>query len=378
MRISEDKVKSVVSEYIEMRVSRCKHISKTSLGVEVCSTVTQQAAGLWLSARLIMDEIQRLPSPAAIARHLQDIPIGIVQLYQQTFSTIEKSLNPLQLRLSQQVFLWLDMADFVRVGRNSLDRRLLDLIFQAENGGEEVFDSIDLARQLSSPLIELRGDADQEVQVEFIHHTTAQFIRMCSEESMSGIPRILKPQRLKALYRSNTSIWFFEKSPRSDILLHHLRAAPRTKDTADYFEMGYGLWNAFFLDGLPLSLDADEIVAASKLCDKLTEFLVSGACLKWIEMAIIINYTYGYYQLYDNAIEALDASYIGSSSPLPSFRSFSIARNNFFTDYAYVLALTGPTRSWRELSVQIPDGFHTRPVAAQLLALGERYMHSIP
>jgi hypothetical protein len=67
LKISQDKVESLVSEYIEQRVSSCKHISRTSLGLEVHLRVTEAAAGLWLSARLIIDEIQRLPSPASIA-----------------------------------------------------------------------------------------------------------------------------------------------------------------------------------------------------------------------------------------------------------------------------------------------------------------------
>jgi hypothetical protein len=113
LKISQDKVESSISEYIKERVSSCKHISRTGLGSKVHLKVTQAAAGLWLSARLMMDEIQRLPSPQSIARQLQDIPIGIAQLYQQMFSTMERSFSPLQLRLSQQIFLWIDMADFV-------------------------------------------------------------------------------------------------------------------------------------------------------------------------------------------------------------------------------------------------------------------------
>jgi hypothetical protein len=375
LKISQDKVESLISGYIEERVSGCKHISRTPLGFEVHLRVTQAAAGLWLSARLMMDEIQRLPSPLAIARQLQNIPIGIAQLYQQIFSTMERSFSPLQLRLSQQVFLWIDMADFVRVGRSSLDRELLDLVFQAENDGEEVFDSIDLARQLCSPLIELRGDEDDTIKVQFFHHTAAQFVRMCGKERAFEIPRILKPQPLKALYRANTSVWFFEESPKSDLLLQELRSNPCMGNTAEYFEMAYGLWNAFFLEELPQSLDDDEMIAASRLCDKLTEFLLSGRCLKWIEMAIIINYAPGYVQLYENAVEALDAAYDGLPSPLPSFRRFSIARIQFFTDYTYVLSLTGPTGSWEEFLLPVPEGFDTRRVAAQLLALGEQWTH---
>jgi hypothetical protein len=373
LKISKEKVESLVSQYVEERVSRCKHISRTALGNEVHLRVTQAAAGLWLSARLIMDEIQRLPSQESIKRQLQGIPVGIVQLYQQIFTTMESSFSPLQLRLSQQVFLWIDMADFVQIGRNSLDRKLLDLVFQAENSGEEVFDSIDLARQLCSPLIELRGDHHDRIKVEFIHHTTAQFVRMCSKERTLEIPRILKPQQLKALYRGNTSVWFFEESPKSDLTFERLRSRIWTSYTGEYFEMAYGLWNAFFLEDLPSSLDADEIIAASRLCDKLTEFLLSGRCLKWIEMAIIINYRLSSFKLYENAERALYAAYHGISSPLPSFRRFSIARTEFFTDYAYVLLLTGPTVAWDEEPLLTPEGFDSRRVAAQLLSLGEQY-----
>ncbi|KAH8817304.1 hypothetical protein F5884DRAFT_853725 [Xylogone sp. PMI_703] len=376
LKISKDKVERFVSEYIEDRVSRCKHISKTALGVEVQTKVTQAAAGLWLSARLLMDEIQRLPSRASIARQLQDIPTGIVQLYQQIFSTMDESFSPLQVRLSQQVFLWIDIADFVQVGRSTLDRAILDLVFQAENGGEEVFDSIDLARQLCSPLIELRGDVNNEkVKIEFVHHTAAQFLRMCGEQSTFEIPRILKPQRLKALYRGNTGVWYFEQSLKSDVILQQLRSNPRTDNTCEYFEMAYGLWDAFFLKELPPSLNADEIFTVTRLCDKLTEFLLSGRCLKWIEMAIIINYEYGFVNLCDNAEKALYAAYDGVSSPLLPFCRFSTVRRQFFTDYVYVLSLTGPTDSLIKRSASVPEGFSTRRIAAQLLSLGKQWTH---
>ncbi|KAF4625230.1 hypothetical protein G7Y89_g12939 [Cudoniella acicularis] len=147
------------------------------------------------------------------------------------------------------------------------------------------------------------------------------------------------------------------------------------RDTAEYFKMAYGLWNAFFLKELPQSLDADEIIAASRLCDKLTEFLLPGRCLKWIEMATIINYAFGYVNIYENAVGALDAAYDGISNPLPSFRRFSIARTQFFTDYTYVLSPIGPTDPWEEESLSKPEGLDTRQVAAQLLSLGKQWMH---
>ncbi|KAL3424962.1 NACHTdomain protein [Phlyctema vagabunda] len=377
VKISQDKVQGLVSEYINQRVSKCKHISRTALGLEVHQRVTEAAAGLWLSARLMMDEIQRLPSPLSIARQLQNIPIGIIQLYQQIFATMEKSLSPLQLRLSQQVFLWIDMADFVEVGRSSLDRDLLNLVFEAENDGEAVFDAIDLARQLCSPLIELCGNEDEEIEVEFVHHTTAQFVRMCAIEKTLQVPQILKPQRLKSLYRGNTSAWFFQSSPQSNLILQRLRAAPQRTYNGRYFEMAYGLWNAFFLEELPASLDAEEIMAASALCDKLTTFLISGRCLKWIESAIIINYGFGYCKLYDNVLRALDSAQIGTSSQIPSFRAYSLAREQFFADYAYVIASTGRRDHRYEDHPLVPEGFNSRRVALQLLSLGIKWSHLV-
>lgn len=123
------------------------------------------------------------------------------------------------------------------------------------------------------------------------------------------------------------------------------------------FETANGLWNAFFLTDLPQSLDADELSELSRLCDKLTEFLLSSKCMKWIEIAIIINYACGYADLYQNALRALDAGYDGMSSPVLAFHKFSIARVEFFTDYTYVISLTGPTEIWDERTQPKPDGF---------------------
>lgn len=95
-------------------------------------------------------------------------------------------------------------------------------------------------------------------------------------------------------------------------------------------------------------------------------------------MAIIINYAFGFATLYDNADEALVSAYDGISSPLPSFHRFSIVRAQFFTDYAYILSLTGPADPWGEEEgppLPRPEGFNTRPLAVQLLALGNRWAH---
>jgi hypothetical protein len=371
--ISQNDVQGLIWKYVAERVAKCKHIRGTEIGVRVQAKVASAAAGLWLYARLIMDEIQRLPSATSIEQQLQNIPNGLAQLYQQIFATIEKSFSPLQLRLSQQVFLWVDISDFVQVGRYYLDRELLDIVFQAGNSGEEVFDSIDLARQLCSPLIELYKVDDGCFEVRFVHHTAAQFVRLSSKEGSFEVPRILKPQQLKALHRGNTSVWYFEESSKSTLVLQRLRSNPHTVEIQEYLEMAYGLWDAFFLKELPESLDSDGIAEASRLCDKMTTFLMSGRCLKWVEMAIIFNYAGGYGKFFGNAMEALGAVEGGVTGSFYPFQLYSTTRKQFFTDFAYVISLTGPMDGWREQPLMMPEGFQTRPLAAKLLSLGQHW-----
>ena len=217
--ITPANVRHPVWVYVEKRVSRCKQICGTEFGSRVHAKVSVAADGSWLYARLMMDEIERLPSVASIERQLQNIPDGLAQLYEQIFTTMGKSLSPLQLRLSQQLFLWVDMSDFVQVGRTCLDREILDLVFQAENCGEKVFDSIALARQLGSPLIGLFEVQDGMFEVDFVHHTAAQFVRRSSEYSASGATRNTQaPGTEGAISRQYQRVVLREK-PEVDIAL---------------------------------------------------------------------------------------------------------------------------------------------------------------
>jgi NACHT domain len=369
--ISSIHVAEPVRGYVLNRVSQSKYLKGTELGHMVYERVTRAADGSWLYARLMMDELQRLPSAASVQRQLQNIPSGLAQLYVQIFTTMEKYLTPLELRLSQQVFIWIDMSDFVSVGRDSLDRHVLDLVFQAETG-EEVFDSIDLAQQLCSPLVRLYEDYPGRIEVEFVHHTAAQYVRGCSKQRFADLPKILQPQALKELYRGKTSVWYFERCPKSTALLEklHRNQDNPMEDVGEYFEMAYGLWNAFFIKTLPEGLDDHQVTELSEMCDILTDFLLSGRCLKWIEMAIIINYEGSFENLFDNIIKALKASGAGTQSPMPALKKFSMARVQFFADYAYVVYRTGPSSA---RNMKLPTGFMERPLALELMALGNKW-----
>jgi hypothetical protein len=385
-------IQAPVVAYVKQRVAHFQHIRATPLGQQVFNNVSAASDGSWLYTKLILDEIERLPSPASIARHLKNIPTGLVQLYHTIFATVEKSLSPAELYLAQQLFIWIDMKDFVLVGRNALDRDVLDIVFQAANDGDEVFDSIGLARKLCSPLITLKSSRKSEetetsVIVSFVHHTAMQFVRQSAVRntpSMS-IPVILKPQPLKALHRASTAMWYFRESKKCMKLLQGLAKEPDNTDTLEpgaYFEMAYALWGAFYLDTLPEQLDDDDLQQASKLCTQLTEFLLSVPCLRWVELAIIINYRWGYVNLFNNVTAALRAAEAAvkprfdhghEKKDLAAFQVFSVVRLEFFADFAYVISCTGP--AYRRRSLAMPDGFGSRPVAMSLMRLGNKWAH---
>ncbi|KAL3460012.1 hypothetical protein BJX64DRAFT_193425 [Aspergillus heterothallicus] len=384
-------IQEPVVAYVKQRVAHLRHIRDTPLGLQVFQNVSTATDGSWLYAKLILDEIERLPTPASVARHVKNIPTGLVQLYHTIFSTVEKSLSPTELKLAQQLFIWIDMKDFVLVGRHALDRDVLDIVFQAANSGDEVFDSIDLARKLCSPLIRLKtsrreDDTELGVDISYVHHTAMQFVRQSALRTSplsTAVPAILKPQPLKALHRADTAIWYFEHSKECTSLLIKLRES-RNHFPGAYFEMAYALWGAFFLQQLPEHLDQDDLEQASTLCAKLTDFLLSGRCVRWLELAIIINYRGGYVNLYENVIKALRAA--GAAAKLtikptptealrlslPAFQSFSVARMQFFDDFAYVITCTGPAYRPR---LPVPEGFESRPIAKTLMNLGLKWAH---
>ncbi|PQE19469.1 Vegetative incompatibility HET-E-1 protein [Rutstroemia sp. NJR-2017a WRK4] len=373
--ISANDVRDPVWEYVRARVDGCSTISGTPLGNEVYNVVASAADGLWLYARLMMDEIERLPSAAAIRRQLQDLPTGLVQLYEQIFSTMEKSFTPLQLNLCRQVFLWIEMSTFVRVGKKSLTRGTLDLIFQHDNYGEEVFDSIELARQLCSPIVGFYTDARGKIELDFVHHSAAQYVHRCAEDPNLRTPKILMPQRLKELYRGNTAAWFFGSCSKAILLLESMRE--NTVNTGDYFEMAYALWNSLCLRDLPELSDENEIAEATRLCNNLTDFITSEKCLVWIEMAMIINYIGRWVPiLYRNVEQGLEAAESSMRSSFEPFREFSRARKTLMMDYTYVIYKTSNAIEHMGDSTRgmpVPEGFFERPTARKMLELGEHW-----
>ena len=124
--------------------------------------------------------------------------------------------------------------------------------------------------------------------------------------------------------------------------------------------------------GLPLDLDNDEIEEASALLQGLTSYLSSERCLRRVETAIIIDYVGKRRKILLNVETGLDtAKEIGDLTGLPAFGIYQNARMTFLADYLFALHSTGPEYNYLEGPALMPDGFHTRPLAEKMLAIGQ-------
>ena len=347
-----------VRKYIDHRVSRIETISGSDLGKMVVREISSAADGLWLYARLMLDDIQRFPSKALIQRHLRNIPHGLSQLYTQVLRSKERMFSPVHLKFAQQVFLWLDVDDYMPsfLPAECLPYDTMCLLFQRFNFGEPLFDPAALVSELCSPMIEIcdaygntyddgRIGSVHDYEINFIHHTADQYIRECKDLSAVDLPLTLKPRRLRQLHRGSAAVWYFTVCNTSELNLKVLRDVPYATIYKSYFEMAYGLWGALWLQCLPADLDGPETVEATILLREINDFISpqSDLCLRWVESAIIINYAGKWSQLLENAEEGLVlANTLGGIIAIPIFEIYRQRRMTFFKDYVYVLELTGP------------------------------------
>lgn len=368
-----------IRAYALQRASDVRVLSSQKLQQLVADEVCSAAQGLWLYARLMLDEIQHLPNIAMIQHQLRNIPRGLQQLYTQILTTLESKIDNWQLSVAQQIFLWIDISDFMLVvPEDSLSLAVLEIALQYVSMGEPVHDPIPLIHRLGGHMVDVFEADDSPAAVDFIHHTARQFVGWSSTAPSAQVPVILKPRRLRELHCGATAAWYLSQHPQAKSDCHNLRQARGALRGLQYFEMAYALWGAFKLAELPTRFDDEESLQITDLCSQLIHFLSSDQCLTWIEMAVLINYAGGYSLLLENVEDALAASSEPLASTHSSFEAFRQARRVFFMDYAYVICQTGPDQclSGAEDERQAhnaPVGFYERPLARKLLQIGRRY-----
>lgn len=375
-----------IRAYAWQRVSSMPVLSSTKLQELVVDEVCGAAEGLWLYARLMLNEIQHLPNLAMIQHQLQNIPRGLRELYTHILTTLASTLDDWQLRVVQQLFLWIDINDFARIGRwTSLSLDALERALEYVSMGGPIHDPVLLVRRLGSHMIDCFTDDKGAPVVDFIHHTARQYIEWSSTAPSARMPVILQPRRLRALHCGATAAWYLSQHPEAKADCETLKQTHGMIGYNLYFEMVYALWGAFHLSDLSADdLDDEESIHLEELCRQLTRFLSSDQCLTWIEMAILINYAGGFPQLLENVELAIAASLREPLEGHPRPRAFQVFRNArlvFFTDFAHVIRQTAPEdcllaapRDDRSsLEESPPAGFDGRPLAQKIRQIGRRY-----
>lgn len=374
-----------IKRYIHSRVRNNPIISGTDIGREVTDFIALAANGLWLYARLMMDEIDRLPSVGQIQKQLKVLPRGFTELYTQIIRTTEVDFNPIELRLAQQLHLWIDVNDYLPNsiwGGGWLRNDMLELIFQYANDGEAVHDPARQISRVSGPLLESLTAEVKSIglpvyEVDFIHHTAAQYLRESNCLPAAQLPLILRPRRLRHLYRAAVAIWYYTDCTQSELLLKDLREnkGGYTHFMINYFEMAYGLWNALKLDEFPEIRDPEEAREAELVLRKLTDFITTPACLRWIESAILINYRGRFPHLIWNAVASWKAARKVIHHQFAPFAAFSKARVRFCHHYVFILAATGLGRDSAPAELLTIDekDFLQDDLAQGILSLSKRW-----
>ena len=375
-----------IQKYVDHRVLQMKTLSDGVLGLIVTRQITRAADGLWLYARLMLDEIERLPSAALIQRHLRSIPHGLTQLYTQILKSKESTLTAMDLEFGQQVLLWFDISDYLPAFLPNfyVDYETLVLVLQKVNFGQPLFNPAELVSNLCSPLMRVEDFQQVEgvpsiyrYQISPAHHTADQYIRESQNLPAANLPLMLRPRRLRQLHRCATSIWYFTACETSATHLQNLRDDPERHYYGSYFEMAYGIWNALHLVHLPTDLDEPEITEATTLLREITSYITSEECLRWVETAIIINYVGKWSKLLLNAetglVSARENRHLTSIS---AFQTFQDARMTFLSDYLYVLQATGPDYHLLGNPPLMPDEFKTRPLAVRML-IGQEWQEVV-
>jgi NACHT domain len=393
-----------LEHYIADRVSKLSvtaHIDD-SLRKTVIASITETSAGLWLFARLLLDEIEHAPSPEEITRQLQNLPHGLVELYTSILHTKEVKFSPTQVRMAQQIYLWLDKSDYIparfwkKMNGDSLDDETISCLFKYACSSKQVFHPMKLVQNMCTPLIHTRVlhcaymihhqdgyDDDASIYVaEFFHQTAKQYLNWSIDALPSTVPQSLKLRRLGHLHRGIFAIWYFTESADFQQDLRQLQGRPREGDFECMMNVLCGCWRALNVANTSRALVKGHEEEAEELVEQLVWFITTDRCLGFIEATFIVNFS----TQFDNTMSAtisllMDTPKQGltdppaySREPLPpALRKLEVAQATLLTDLAYIVASLRLSLIPSVKTPEMPVGFEDRPVAQKILGIARKW-----
>ena len=279
LRLDDTHRTASIRAYALQWLSKIKLLSDEKVQQWAAYWICSAVQGLWLYARLMLDERQQLLNLAMTRQQLQNIPRGLQQLYTQILTNLVSRVKDWQLAVAQQTFLWVDIVDFVLVKRiGSCPLNILEFALQYVSMGEPIHDSIPLIRSLGAHLVDVFEVKDDVAVIDFIHHTSRQYVERSENAPASQVPIILKPRPLRELYCAVTAAWYLSQHPQAKADCQRLRKNPKCAWDIPYFEMACALWGAFKLEALPAQLDDEEIDRVTESCNQLIQYLSTDQC----------------------------------------------------------------------------------------------------
>jgi hypothetical protein len=395
IHMTADQCQNSIEPYVKERLADINSLGRHRYDVQLAESIINAAEGLWLFARVLLDELHHAPSLGEVQRQIAGLPHGLRSLYTSILIAKENSFSDIQLKMAQELFLWIDTAEYLPEWAvpdeqtDCLEGETICTILGAAAASRQLLDPRQIVRHLASPLLEVRSISptssyDQHgipydcttLAVDFLHQTVPQYLRLSVGAPSAELPQVLRPRRLASLHRGVTATCYLSRSHDFKDNLQQLRERPRDGIFPDYIEMVYGLWGALRLPHLRWDLEAEEAVKAGNLCDQLTQFLTTDQCLGWIEAAIIINYAGRWINLITNVEDVLEVD-VDSFSSTPAFYRFHCARQALMVDFVYVLTSTWPKSDLPPQTANrvdnMPDGFYQRPLARKIMALARQY-----
>ncbi len=398
IEMQKEAVVESVNQFVSQHLSEFQSRQRIRLPEHLVRRLTIETGGLWLYARLLMDEISHSASFTEIESLLDSIPQGIEALYTTIISALGERISKPQLRMAKELFLWLDTTDYVSESSQRFRRSIylcdntFTVLLMYVNRGEQVFNPIKVVRDLCFPLVEVRktpqltplainNSNNQKTRfAKFTHLTARQYLQWVTDASPEEVPALLKPRRLQTLYRGKTATWYFAESASLKAKLDRLQDRPMSFELEVYLEMVGALWDCLKLESLRKDLNQDESRKANEIIELLTAFISTEKCLRWIEASIIVDFGWKSRRLTDNLIEAFSVAQ-NRVPECPALENYRAARLPFFKDFACALSHARPaSKETLEATFGPFPGFDVwKPskVGVSISELAQKYRHLV-
>ena len=391
-----------LEKYVSKQIQELKLPITEKQREDIRTTITTGSSGLWLFAKLIIEELSKASSIAEVYEQIKTVPDGLAQLYNTILQNREKHFSKMQIKMASQVYLWLRMTDYMPQdlwksrGATGLDDEVINILFQyLTKSDAEIYKPMELILRLCSPLVTTRLLHEDHLVLyidgkpihctafvaEFFHQTADQYLQWCSEALPSQIPPSMRPRRLAELHRGACAAWYFCESDHFQHALHHLQERPRSGFDDCWLEMACGLWQALGLNQLRRNLTADELDQAQDLCDSIVSFLSTDRCLPFVEASVILHYAGDSDLLANNIQDQLGSSTltpISSRGRPECIESFVDCCDLFKADLLYSMTrfpASGTVSDAEDIEAVKPEGFDKRPRARKIFALARKYRY---